>query len=576
MKHLPTLKTLAPPLLVTCTGLLLSLPAWLYGLPAVGDSVYHASWYTRFAAQVWSGELYPRWLLGMNAGLGSPAFFFYAPVPFHLASLLRPLLPADTNGLRHLGIFCALALTASGLTAYLWLKRIACAQAAALGAILYMLAPYHVVVDLYNREAYTELWAFVWAPLVLACVATLTNRRRAGFAGLALSYALLAASHLPATLIFSPVPVFYAYFTSAREERRSATARTLTAMTLGAGLAAAYLLPALFNQDRVTFADMHAFNYFERWVTFTRASVRDLYGQALWGVVTSLGLISCAALASYKRASEKARREIVFWIVVAALSVLMMTFASDPVWRVFKFVQKVQFPWRFGFNLCLATAATVALGADALTRAHAASRLRWSLANVRLFVFAALVFLAWLGFALDIMRRDYEHATLARGVPISLSEQRLWRLGRDAPEYKPAHAASNSDDAVEAIARRLCGGAEVVTPQGCVVVSEGEGTATITRWRPREIDLRVESAVGARLTVAQFYYEGWAARLDSQPHAPEATAHEGLLTVAVPAGAHELSLRLESGAAETAGRIVSAASLVVLLLWCARRRVKSA
>ncbi|MDT7602207.1 MAG: hypothetical protein QOF61_204 [Acidobacteriota bacterium] len=576
MKISPRFKTLAPPLVVACAGLLLSFPAWLYGLPAVGDSVYHASWYTRFAGQFWAGNPYPRWLLGMNAGLGSPTFFFYAPVPFHIASLLQPLLPTDTNGLRHLGIFCALALTASGLTAYLWLRKISGAWAAALGAGLYVLAPYHVVVDLYNREAYTELWAFVWAPLVLRFTATITQRpRRASFAGLSISYALLASSHLPATLIFSPLPIFYAYSTAERGERKRATVWTLAAMTLGAGLAAVYLLPALFNQDRVTFADMHAFNYFERWVTFTRANVRDLYGQALWGALTSLCLISCAVFAAYERASKRARREIVFWVMAAAASVLMMTFASDPVWRILKVVQKVQFPWRFGFNLCLAVAGIVAVGADALQRAHAASRLSRAKANLRLYVFAALIVAAWIGIATDSMRRDYEHASVAQGVPISQSEQRLWRLGRDAPEYKPARAASNSDEAVETIARKLCHDAEVVTAEGCVAFTEGDGAATFEHWRPREIDLRVETQGGARLTVAQFYYEGWAARLDGAPHALEVAQTEGLLSVAVPAGAHTLTLRLLPGAAETAGRITSAVSLVVLLLWCARTRFRS-
>ena len=36
--------------------------------------------------QLWSGELYPRWLLGMNSGFGSPTFFVYGPLPYYAAA----------------------------------------------------------------------------------------------------------------------------------------------------------------------------------------------------------------------------------------------------------------------------------------------------------------------------------------------------------------------------------------------------------------------------------------------------------------------------------------------------------
>ncbi|HEY9847696.1 MAG TPA: hypothetical protein V6D03_16055, partial [Candidatus Caenarcaniphilales bacterium] len=65
-------------------GLILTLPAISYGIFAAHDLVaYHLKWSKHFAEQFWLGDLYPRWLLEMNAGLGSPTFFFYAPVPYY-------------------------------------------------------------------------------------------------------------------------------------------------------------------------------------------------------------------------------------------------------------------------------------------------------------------------------------------------------------------------------------------------------------------------------------------------------------------------------------------------------------
>lgn len=577
---------LAPAFAVAVVGALAALPALIYGLPAVGDSVYHASWYRNFAAQFWAGELYPRWLAGMNAGLGSPTFFFYAPVPFHIASLLKPLLPADAYGLRNLGAECWLAIVASGLAAYVWLKKVCDSRAAAaIGASLYVLAPYHLVIDLYNREAYTELWAFVWMPLVLRGIKTIGDERRATFAALAVAYALLAATHLPATLIFSPVAIAYAYFTTERAARNATTVRALAGVLVGAGLASVYLVPALFTQGDVTFADMHAFNYFERWVTFTRASARDLYGQALWGALTSACIIVCAAVNTFARASEteserreiesvrsetesarsvskSVRREIVFWIVAAAGSVLMMSFASAPVWSVLKALQKVQFPWRFSLNLCPALAATVAVSCAASLRARKV--------NARMLVFASLSVVAWLAIATDVIMRDYARAFATGAVSITNTEARLFRLGRDAPEYKPAQAASNSDDATEEIVRRLCD-AETVPAGGCVSVAEGEATATVERWRARAIDLRVATHAGAQITVAQFYYPVWTARLDGAQQLPvQLVQPAGLLSINAPAGEHTINLRLEPTHAETLGRVVSALTLALLMLYLAQ------
>ena len=63
------------PLLVCAAGLLFgALPLWR-GVPVWGDTLFHAMWYTNFSAQLLAGDLYPRWLINLNGGLGSPVFF---------------------------------------------------------------------------------------------------------------------------------------------------------------------------------------------------------------------------------------------------------------------------------------------------------------------------------------------------------------------------------------------------------------------------------------------------------------------------------------------------------------------
>src|SRR5215510_9721757 len=119
-------KELAFPIFViVLAGAILTAPVLIYGIPFFSDDAvtHHAVWYVHFSEQLWAGDLYPRWLMGMNEGLGSPVFFYYPPLPFFLTSLLRPFFHSDSYGWYQLGLSASAALIASGLCAYVWLKQ---------------------------------------------------------------------------------------------------------------------------------------------------------------------------------------------------------------------------------------------------------------------------------------------------------------------------------------------------------------------------------------------------------------------------------------------------------------------
>lgn len=607
MKKKGKLSAHAPRALVAAAGLLLSFPVWFHGWAASGDAVFHASWYAHFSAQLGAGELYPRWLAGMNAGLGSPAFYYYPALPYYFASLVGLFVPAGEGALRVLGAAAALAFTLSGLTAYTWLRKISDARSAAIGAVVFLLVPYHAAVDLYTREAFAELWAFVWMPLILKYARGVgddrgldpdsggggsspghdsqdgTKLRNFGssfrlsfgssfglnFLRLAAAYALLCASHPPATLIFSPVAVAYAYL---RARRLSAALRAAGAMLLGACLSAVYLLPALAMQDAVSFADMLAFHYFERWLTFARPDARDLYGLLLWGTLTTLALIACAALVRRgqngqtelageptRRAAmsaEKSRRaEAAFWIATAAVSALLITSSSGPVWRVLPVLQRVQFPWRFSLLLSIAASAIVALGLGTLRETGAR-------ANRRMLVFGGLIVCTWLVLLAGVAWRAYPPMT-GRDPVVNDDASAAFTSGRDAPEYRPRWTNLSSEGDIEGMLRRVCGDA---TREVRACISDGVAAIAFTRRAPRELELTVESAGGVSFRVTQFYFPGWAAYLDGRPHPLSPSLPDGLLLLSVPAGTHRLRLALEPTTPERAGQLLSAASIAIILL----------
>src|ERR1700730_4031950 len=99
-------------------------------------------------------------------------------------------------------------------------------------------------------------------------------------------------------------------------------------------------------------------------------------------------------------------------------------------------------------------------------------------------------------------------------------------------------------------------------------ISEGIGRAEIAARKPRPIDLQVETPTGVKLNVPQFYYPYWTAHLPGAAAALtlNPSQPDGLLSLSVPPGNHEVQLRLERSRAELAGQVISLVSVAMALL----------
>src|SRR5258706_4376029 len=156
------------PIVIILAGCLLTLPIIIFGIPFHSDdSLLHTSWYIHFSEEFWSGDLYPRWLVGMNDGLGSPVFFYYPPIPYFLTSMIQPLFQNDPLGFYQLGISASFATILSGLFAYLWLKRTVDESSALIAAVLYMAGPFNFAAHLFIRFVFAGYWGGFLLPLVL-------------------------------------------------------------------------------------------------------------------------------------------------------------------------------------------------------------------------------------------------------------------------------------------------------------------------------------------------------------------------------------------------------------------------
>jgi len=145
-----------------------------------------------------------------------------------------------------LGLFESLALAAAGLASWFWLRTFTHPLAATLAAVVYISLPFTLADGIYARSSIGGLCTFIWMPLALSLCETIYRRASAVFA-LSGVYALLLASNVLATILFAPALTIYAILYG-RQMEPSLFRRTLlvcVAQLLGAGMAAAHLLPAL-------------------------------------------------------------------------------------------------------------------------------------------------------------------------------------------------------------------------------------------------------------------------------------------------------------------------------------------
>jgi hypothetical protein len=346
-------------------GLFLTIPLLISSTPSGHDFFFHVMFSHHFTEQLWQGELYPRWMQNMNAGFGSPMFFFYAPFPYYVTSLISLPFNID-NAISHaLAISASLALIASGIAAYFWLKEFTSAQFALIIALIYMVLPYHFVVEIYIRFAFAELWAFVWMPLILLFSLKIRDGKSSSILWLTMSLALLMLTHLPTLIIFMPVFIGHFLFTADKEERKIIYAHHLLAIVLSVGLSAIYWVPAMMTQEYISMKSMFSgmFYYSNNFLL-----TGPVYGhsKSFWRYLTFITvLLSSLAygawLFSRLQTHLAIRKEINYWLVIALLSFLMTFPVSGFIWEWFPILQKIQFPWRFNTILAIAAVTVFAL-----------------------------------------------------------------------------------------------------------------------------------------------------------------------------------------------------------------------
>jgi hypothetical protein len=531
-------------LLLAAVALVLSLPILVRGpMPSAHDTAEHMDFGKHFAEQFWQGDLYPRWLLNMHHGLGSPTFFIFPPFPSYVYALLLPV--AKIIRVDALSLDEYLCLLTSGLCAWRWMTTIASTRVSLIAAVIYMLLPYHLTIDFYRRNALPECWALAWMPLVLYFTTQAVRKKRYAIPGLALAYALLIASHPISVLILSALPPLLALTIAERGRKARALATVIGSLAIGAAVSAAYLLPALANAKYfpaskldlpVPREDLLVFG----WGLLTGHTWKSQFVQAVsLATADTIFFILLCGFMALKNGPRSRRGQTILWLAVCPIPLFLMSSPSLGLWDALPALRNaVQFPWRFDVILCIAA---LPLAAFFLTDVLGGSvRARAGFLVIILFFTAS-----WIGGCIYAVRcLALNHFDNPVGTSVI-----------EADGWFDAWAPSGiSPDTAFQVA--LGPPARFRT---------GQCTADVLLWKPRRIEVQTNCTAGGPLVVNQFYYPKWeaqlfpgGARLHVEPALPQ-----GLLEVQVPPGCQHVLLEIPRGLDEQVGNWLSVLGILI-------------
>jgi hypothetical protein len=532
-------------LVLAVAALALSLPIFIHGPMYSGhDTKEHIAFGTYFAEQFWQGDLYPRWLLNMNHGLGSASFFVYPPFPSYVYALLLPLAHAVRTNAFCLGEY--LCLLASGFCGFLWMTTIASRRISLIAAILYMLLPYHLAIDFYRRDALSECWALAWMPLVLYFTTQVVRKKRYAVAGLALAYALLIVSHLTSVAILSALPLLLALTIAERGRKAKALFTVMGGLALGTAVAAAYLVPAFANVkyfpvsrldipiDNGPRGDLLDFG----WDLFTRHSAKSGFVQAVsLATVDTVLFIALCGFVARKKGPRSRRGQAWLWLAVCPIPIFLMSGTSQWLWKALPpLASAVQFPFRFDVVLCVAALPLAAFLLTDAMQLPVRSR-------VGIFIVVGLFAATWFG--------GYAGAV-----------KQLTRDGNDAGSERKVYDGwfaawtPSGTDLASALESAALPPARFAT---------GQGTAQVLLWKPRHIEVLTECDACGPLIVKQLYYPKWKVRLVPEGKAlvVEPKLPQGLLAVQVPPGRNQILVEIPRGLDEQVGMWISAIGFLV-------------
>jgi hypothetical protein len=555
---------IARALLLAGACLLAIAPFFWWGSPSGHDFEFHLCSWMEVLGQWKHGIVYPRWAALAHWGYGEARFLFYPPASWTLGAALGAVLPWKLVP----GAYCWIALMLAGAAMYRLAREWLAAPAAMFAAIFYALNPYHLLI-VYWRSAYAELLAASLLPLLLVCLLRLflpeSEPDWRPTLGLSLLLAAAWLTNVPAAVMIHYSTAGLALLYCAREAAREKSTsphlwrpliRIALAILLAAGLAAFYLLPAIYEQNWIDVSQVLSpgvrpqDNFLFTILADPDHNRFNLLMSAI--AVAEIVILALAIWASRRWPAKRAQTPAnILWILLSAwgiVSVLLMLSVTHLLWRYLPELRFVQLPFRWLLSMNAALAMLLAMATELRNRTWT-----WTSRGLVSAVLLATLVIAghriqppWWETAADIRELSdaVDDGTGYEGtdeyVPAAADP---YELNKDLPP--------TSDDT----------GAQFPTE--------------MLAWGPTEKHFTVHAAKPQNLTVRLLSYPAWEVEVNGKPAATAKTDITGLIVIPIAAGDNDIRIHFRRTIDRVVGTTVSLISLAVLVVAWTKTKTKT-
>lgn len=502
----------------------------IYGPVKSHNLAPNYKWMAAFANQFSQGELYPRWLYESYAGAGSPAFYFYAPMPFWITSLVDILFCFSCTPSQLIMASPTVMMGLASISCYYFVKSFSNFQIAFAASLLYFFLPYHFIVDFWIRSSWGELVAYIFMPLILLKIKN-ADRSRGNIVVTALCYAGLLYSHLPTALLFSPVLLLYACLNFGVIKGLQ---KTTIIVLLGMGFASAYIIPALVTQEFI-YSEYWALFQPEDWLWFSgKYSLTEGKFVGLPIFLTILIILISISLSSIKEIKQDALLQT--GIISSVVGIILITDLSQHLWQHIGLLKKVQFPWRMGSVFDLAAVILFAIILRKLQQKR-----------TQAMIYSLLVFLLVFGLIVAYSSRLKDRIIFKQ---IETIEQHVAE-GFEPAEYRTKWLASqypglNSPEGLFRVPKlRYDDLKRSLQNTPAFSIIDGDGIIMNEQIEKNKFHIKLQAETEIKIRFRRFYYPGWHL-LDSKNSSIEypitVSPHYALIEASLPAGIYSLSL----------------------------------
>jgi hypothetical protein len=504
-------------------------PFFFLGIPSGHDFEFHMNSWMEVRNQWKQGIVYPRWAEFAHYGFGEARFIFYPPASWMLGAALGSVLPWNAVP----GAFTWIALTLSGFSMFFLAQRWLNHKDALLAGALYLANPYYLVI-VYWRSAYAELLAGALLPLLLLFILRLNEERWRGASKLGLVVAAAWLTNAPSAVMVNYSLALLVPVLAWRKRSSRILLYGVTAVVIGLGMAAFYVLPAAYEEKWVNIAQVLApgVQPKDNFLFTTLADADHNHFNRLISLVATGEIIWLCIVGAW---SWKRRDKELWWpaVIWSAAASLLMFSVTSIAWNHLPKLQFVQLPWRW--LLCL----NVGLCLLVL--------LAWQSWWPKLLTYA--VMLGILAFVWHRVQNPWWDLTPDIKVLINTVQDKDGYEGTD--EYVP-----------------VAGDAYEISQTGRDIALDGSGSADIRilHWDAEERRFTATVTEPSHLAVRLFNYPAWRVEVNGRVVTAGTREKTGQVIVPMQAGFNEARITFIRTWDRMAGAVISVLMLLAMAL----------